>query len=102
MSSHLHRPPHKVALPRLVVPLVLPLIAIDAQGGPAVVGRRKERKLFRDAVAGHARSGGVVEEVDAVAESVVWGTRATCLAAEHTGDERRVGKECRSRWSPYH
>ena len=23
-------------------------------------------------------------------------------AAEHRSEERRVGKECRSRWSPYH
>ena len=26
------------------------------------------------------------------------GARVTCLRSE----ERRVGKECRSRWSPYH
>src|ERR1035437_6041100 len=24
------------------------------------------------------------------------------LAADHRSEERRVGKECRSRWSPYH
>ena len=24
------------------------------------------------------------------------------LTAEHRSEERRVGKECRSRWSPYH
>ena len=24
------------------------------------------------------------------------------LASEHRSEERRVGKECRSRWSPYH
>src|SRR2546426_2296129 len=24
------------------------------------------------------------------------------LAAAHRSEERRVGKECRSRWSPYH
>src|SRR5207302_3327483 len=24
------------------------------------------------------------------------------LLAEHRSEERRVGKECRSRWSPYH
>ena len=24
------------------------------------------------------------------------------LGAEHRSEERRVGKECRSRWSPYH
>ena len=24
------------------------------------------------------------------------------LAVKHRSEERRVGKECRSRWSPYH
>ena len=24
------------------------------------------------------------------------------LGIEHRSEERRVGKECRSRWSPYH
>src|SRR3712207_8483145 len=28
--------------------------------------------------------------------------RATWQAAGHRSEERRVGKECRSRWSPYH
>ena len=25
-----------------------------------------------------------------------------CFDAERRSEERRVGKECRSRWSPYH
>src|ERR1017187_3640823 len=25
-----------------------------------------------------------------------------CFASYHRSEERRVGKECRSRWSPYH
>ena len=25
-----------------------------------------------------------------------------CVNAGHGSEERRVGKECRSRWSPYH
>src|SRR2546426_11806762 len=27
---------------------------------------------------------------------------SAAVAAEHRSEERRVGKECRSRWSPYH
>ena len=27
---------------------------------------------------------------------------AFCMMAVHRSEERRVGKECRSRWSPYH
>ena len=29
-------------------------------------------------------------------------TTATAVASEERSEERRVGKECRSRWSPYH
>ena len=29
-----------------------------------------------------------------------WGTRL--IEVSHRSEERRVGKECRSRWSPYH
>ena len=29
-------------------------------------------------------------------------TRACALQQEKRSEERRVGKECRSRWSPYH
>src|SRR2546427_207228 len=36
---------------------------------------------------------GVSYELDAIAAVVIGGTRS---------EERRVGKECRSRWSPYH
>ena len=28
--------------------------------------------------------------------------RALMTVQEHRSEERRVGKECRSRWSPYH
>ena len=27
---------------------------------------------------------------------------STALCTENRSEERRVGKECRSRWSPYH
>ena len=29
-------------------------------------------------------------------------TKETMVKWEHRSEERRVGKECRSRWSPYH
>ena len=38
--------------------------------------------------------------------TVVWATSKPALSwvevAEDRSEERRVGKECRSRWSPYH
>src|ERR1035437_9460450 len=30
------------------------------------------------------------------------GLAPLCLIPRHRSEERRVGKECRSRWSPYH
>ena len=33
---------------------------------------------------------------------VIQGAGATCFRAVLRSEERRVGKECRSRWSPYH
>ena len=32
----------------------------------------------------------------------VWGQASFILAFQLRSEERRVGKECRSRWSPYH
>ena len=41
---------------------------------------------------------GHLTEVDAPADGVI----AHLRAAQPRSEERRVGKECRSRWSPYH
>src|SRR2546426_1535415 len=38
-------------------------------------------------------------------QSVAWiviGVVAFCIVMQSRSEERRVGKECRSRWSPYH
>src|SRR5574344_2765650 len=32
----------------------------------------------------------------------IWNDFNAVLASLHRSEERRVGKECRSRWSPYH
>ena len=44
-----------------------------------------------------------LEIADTVAESAVTATAdATDVITFSRSEERRVGKECRSRWSPYH
>src|SRR3989475_3638622 len=43
-------------------------------------------------------AGKKIEEVRLVAS----GAGAAALACLNRSEERRVGKECRSRWSPYH
>src|SRR3712207_9573064 len=46
---------------------------------------------------------GQVERIEQVFEMLDAGKRAKrCEAMEGRSEERRVGKECRSRWSPYH
>ena len=42
------------------------------------------------------------EGVEACAAQAVVIARASALAKRQRSEERRVGKECRSRWSPYH
>src|SRR3712207_9566372 len=37
-----------------------------------------------------------------VAESEIWPNMVIALDQRRRSEERRVGKECRSRWSPYH
>src|SRR2546430_12523699 len=32
----------------------------------------------------------------------IWSQDAKIIAVQYRSEERRVGKECRSRWSPYH
>ena len=43
-------------------------------------------------------------EQETPADGVVtgYGTIGGCLVYVYRSEERRVGKECRSRWSPYH
>ena len=47
--------------------------------------------------------GPVVRQGDSVWEDIVrWSLNTMIEAEEYRSEERRVGKECRSRWSPYH
>ena len=53
------------------------------------------------------RAGASADEYFLSGRAVPWwlaGTSmvATTFAADTRSEERRVGKECRSRWSPYH
>ena len=45
---------------------------------------------------------GVVGDYDDDLKAVVTGTRDKVAEKMARSEERRVGKECRSRWSPYH
>ena len=58
--------------------------------------RVKRRKQFRGTMAGKALRGNKITngEYGIVALEPAW--------IKSRSEERRVGKECRSRWSPYH
>src|SRR2546426_11916397 len=53
---------------------------------------------------GTARGGCVVEDIGCLILAVATARRPGLLrrCSEKRSEERRVGKECRSRWSPYH
>ena len=66
--------------------------------GSSLASRTRVAALTHDTVLVNSRFfGGDVTQVPATALTVGVGT----VTAERS-EERRVGKECRSRWSPYH
>ena len=59
----------------------------------AAVERNRAKRLVRELFRHHK---------PAAPLSTVVMTRTAMVAASTRSEERRVGKECRSRWSPYH
>ena len=60
---------------------------------------------MHEAIRAAARPGVTTAHLDAVAAEVLArrGARSNFLGYHgYRSEERRVGKECRSRWSPYH
>src|SRR5260221_11629198 len=62
------------------------LIIADDESKPDVGRRKVEKMVEEDKIDVHV--GGFLSNI--------------CLACTPRSEERRVGKECRSRWSPYH
>src|SRR3989454_12669035 len=106
-----------------IAPSTLEAIAIGRElasrsGGPVRVALFGEKvRALADALAGHGVEVLLAEDPalaeytpDAygqAAQSIVESTRPRVILVAHTSqgyrsEERRVGKECRSRWSPYH
>src|SRR5256885_12578382 len=70
-----------------------------------ILGRHADRPVRGTAGARalRRRAGGLrVATVEGPTTPVVEVSDALAVAVEHRSEERRVGKECRSRWSPYH
>src|SRR3989442_10190177 len=69
---------------------------------PALFLSVDERQTYRDAQEGVERSVAELGRVRTMQEEAQWGTRPMSEDMQERSEERRVGKECRSRWSPYH
>ena len=60
-------------------------------------------KLIPDAASGFLMSQGLIDKVVIGADRIARGGVVNKVGSFHRrSEERRVGKECRSRWSPYH
>ena len=65
----------------------------------------KQRRIVLETVrchTDHPTANTIYEEVHAIDGKISQGTVYRNLSCLSRSEERRVGKECRSRWSPYH
>ena len=53
-------------------------------------------------LAGFSLAVAIFQEITIIADGIAAGLSAACPPTIERSEERRVGKECRSRWSPYH
>ena len=83
------------------------LLAIETSCDETSAAVVRDGKILSNAVSSqiqlHAEYGGVVPEL-AAREHLknLLPVAGTALREANRSEERRVGKECRSRWSPYH
>ena len=73
----------------------------------SLVSYRQNRQLLTEQIAGELRSASseAARELDLWLNGRLDDLRAAAssyVTSENRSEERRVGKECRSRWSPYH
>src|SRR5260221_8112388 len=89
-----------------IVPLgrkAIAAIAAYLRGGrPKLVGERHEARLFVNFRGGPLSRQGLYKIVQRHAREAGLAGQMSPHMLRHRSEERRVGKECRSRWSPYH
>ena len=66
------------------------------------MGSRAYRRTVSDLKAAAVREDGLVPRVEAVQAAAPRHEFVAGPQVQVRSEERRVGKECRSRWSPYH
>ena len=81
---------------------------IEKEGDTLVIGAAvplaeiSSSPLVRELFPSLARGAGVVGSLQIRNVATLVGNIVTAQPASSRSEERRVGKECRSRWSPYH
>src|SRR2546430_7610297 len=76
----------------------LPIFDIANQGRPVIVSFPPDRYAGGHLVVITGGNSSIVK----LADSSLWNRQSLSRAQFLRSEERRVGKECRSRWSPYH
>jgi len=77
-------------------------VPLDLADHKAVIGFARENKIDLVVVGPEAPlCAGIVDDLEA-AGIKAFGPNKWAARLEGRSEERRVGKECRSRWSPYH
>src|SRR2546429_9732291 len=67
-----------------------------------LAGAQKEGGAMPKLVESSAQRRKLLSEIERLAEVAIFGTLSETYRTCGRSEERRVGKECRSRWSPYH
>src|SRR2546427_6765416 len=85
----------------VVYPLVEESELIDLKAATDMA-HRLQHEVFPDLTVGLLHGRLSSEDKDAIMRSFKAGAIQVLVATTVRSEERRVGKECRSRWSPYH
>src|SRR2546425_381479 len=67
-----------------------------------IIDKNEDHTTQSRALVVQARSVEIFGQMDLAHEALQLGEKAKAVNVVVRSEERRVGKECRSRWSPYH
>ena len=81
---------------------VLVVVAPDRTKTPVSLTFEDGKEYPIDRVCGRRRAAATKVGGTGIRYTIIIGGRQTYLFEDERSEERRVGKECRSRWSPYH
>src|SRR5256886_16928607 len=105
----IRRPPRSTLFPyttlfRSGLPIEVPAVTVNRLCGSGFEAITQGAQLILLGEAQAVLAGGTesMSQAPHVVRGARWGLRLGPSAPLERSEERRVGKECRSRWSPYH